>query len=334
MIRFGNLFDQVTSLDNIEHAFIAARKGKLHYREVRLIDMNPKPYCRELRRMLVDGSYTPSEYTIFERISGDKVREIYRLPFYPDRMVHHCIVQVLQPIWINTLIRDTYSTIPGRGIHDGVKRINAALKDKTGTAYCLKIDVKKFYPSVNHTILHDIICRKIKDHRLIDLIDQIIASAPGIPIGNYISQWFGNIYLSYFDHYVKEDLGVKYYFRYCDDMVFLDENKVRLWNVFSSVNSYLNDKLKLEVKHNYQIFPVEKRGIDYLGYRFYHSHLLVRKGIVKSFQSMLKAPGSLDQKRASAASYYGWFVHANSKGLIQKYFDDETKLLRASTCLG
>lgn len=331
MKRFGNLFDQVASIDNIERAFLSARKGKLHYKEVHTIGLNPQLYYRDLHRMLTTGTYTPSDYTIFERKSGNKTREIYRLPFYPDRMIHHCIVQIMQPIWMNVLIRDTYSTIPGRGIHDGAKRIQSALSDTINTVYCLKIDVKKFYPSVDHAVLHEIIARKVKDQRLMSLIDQIIESAPGIPIGNYISQWFGNIYLAYFDHYVKEELGVKYYFRYCDDMVFLDGNKDRLWDIFAAVKSYLNDELKLQVKHNYQVFPVEKRGIDFLGYRFYHSHTIVRKGIVKAFKKMLLEKGSLEQKQKSAYSYYGWFVHANSKGLIHKYFDDETKLLRAST---
>jgi len=333
MKRHGNLFDQVASLENIERAYISARKGKLHYREVRMIDKNPYTYLNDLSRMLNTDTYVPSDYTIFERkCSNGKIRQIYRLPFFPDRIIHHCIVQVLQPIWITLLIRDTFSTIPGRGIRDGMMRLQDALRDRAGTAYCLKIDVKKFYPSVDHSILKDIIAKKVKDERLIKLLAQIIDSAPGIPIGNYISQWFGNIYLAYFDHYVKEDLSVKYYFRYCDDMVFLADSKDRLWSILKRVKSYLNDNLLLQLKQNYQVFPVAARGIDYLGYRFWHDHTLVRRGIVKAFKAMLKDKGTLVQKQKSAASYYGWFVHANTKGLIYKYFDHETKLLRAPTC--
>ena len=332
MKRHGKLFDQIASIDNIERAYLNARKGKLHYKEVREIETNSTFYFNKLQQMLESGSYVPSEYVVFERKSGDKIRQIYKLPFYPDRMIHHCIVQVMQPIWMNMLVRDTFATIPGRGIHDGANRVRNALNDLPKTTYCLKFDVRKFYPSVDHDALKDILSRKIKDSRLMELMCQIIDSAPGIPIGNYISQWFGNLYLAYFDHFVKEHLKIKYYFRYCDDVVILDSSKEHLWRVFSEVKSYLNNNLKLFIKGNHQVFPVAARGIDFLGYRFWHDHTLVRKGIVKAFQAKLKVKESIEQKQKSAASYYGWFVHADSKGLINKYFNNETKLLKPPTC--
>jgi len=291
-------------------------------------------YLEKLHQLLTNGNYVPSPYEIFERKCGNKVRQIYKVPFFPDRLVHHCIVQVLQPLWMDILVRDTYSTIPGRGIHDGVRRLKKSLINRKDTTYCLKIDIKKFYPSVDHEVMKAILARKIKDARVNKILGDIVFSAPGIPIGNYISQWFGNIYLAYFDHYVKEELAQKYYFRYCDDMVFLNEKKENLWDIFTPIKSYLSDNLKLTVKENYQVFPVEKRGIDFLGYRFYHGHTLVRKRIVKAFQAKLKENKTIEQKQMSAASYYGWFVHANAKGLINKYFDHETKLLRAPTCAG
>jgi len=331
MKRFGNLFEKVADIDNIERAYLAARVGKKHYREVKEIEKNRYKYLSNLREMLLSSSYRNSEYVTFRRWSGYKLREIYKLPFYPDRLMHHAIVQVLQPMWIDLLIRDTFSTIPGRGIHDGVNRIKTALKDKGNTVYCLKFDIQKFYPSVDHDILKAILRKKIKDDRLLVVLDNIVESAPGIPIGNYISQWFGNIYLAYFDHYMKEQQGAHYYYRYCDDVVILSGDKLRLWRQFSAAQQYLGDNLHLTVKSNYQVFPVDARGIDFLGYRFFHDELLIRKSIVKAFKQKLKTSRDPQRLARSAASYYGWFIHANSTGLLKKYFSHEAKLLNAPT---
>jgi hypothetical protein len=233
-------------------------------------------------------------------------------------VVHHCIVQVLLPIWVKLLIRDTFSTIPGRGIHDGVRRMKAALKDVNGTQYCLKFDIKKYYPSVDHDVLKQLLRRKIKDFDLLELLDEIIDSASGVPIGNYVSQWFGNVYLAYFDHFCKEQLHCNYYFRYCDDVVILSDNKKFLHSVLVSINDYLVNELNLELKQNYQVFPTNVRGIDFLGYRFFHTHTLVRKRIVKQMKKRLKNIKSM-------ASYWGWLKHADTYRLTNKYYTYERK---------
>jgi len=326
MKRYGNLFEQVVDIDNIERAYLAARVGKRHYREVKMIENDRYRYLFRLRDLIVTGKYRNSDYVIFQRWSGHKLRDIYKLPFYPDRIAHHAIVQVLQPIWMKLLIRDTFSTIPGRGIHDGFNRLKEALRDKEGTRYCLKFDVQKFYPSVNHDILKSIIRKKVKDTSLLSLLDNIVDSAPGIPIGNYISQWFGNLYLAYFDHYMKEQNGANYYFRYCDDIVALGADKQVLWQQFERAQRYLHNELHLNVKSNYQVFPTGIRGIDFLGYRFFHDDIMVRKSIVKAFQQKVKTSHDLEHLSRSAASYYGWFIHADAKGLINKYFSHEAKL--------
>lgn len=309
--------------ENIKSAFEAAKKGKRHYREVQLIEANTDKYLGELREMLISKTFQTSPYETFTKVSGAKVREIHKLPFFPDRIVHHCIIQVVQQLWVNSLIRDTFSTIPGRGIHDGVRRIKAAMKDKEGTLYCLKLDINKYYPSVDHDVLKAIIRKKIKDEDFLSLLDNIIDSAPGIPIGNYVSQWFGNLYLNYFDHYCKEVLKCRYYYRYCDDVVVLADNKAFLHGVLAAMNDYLVGNLKLSVKSNYQVFPVDARGVDFLGYRFFHGYTLVRKRIVKEMKR------KLDQS-ASLASYWGWLKHADSYRLTQKYLNNERKFKHAA----
>lgn len=320
MKRYSNLYEKVAEKANIIQAYYQARKGKRHYREVRMIEADLDRYIDQIHHMLLNDEFKNSDYTVFTRVTGGKQRQIYKLPFYPDRIVHHCIVQVLKPIWMKLMIRDTFSTIEGRGIHDGVNRIRNALKDREGTKYCLKLDVSKYYPSINHNVLKAVLRRKIKDERLMHLMSIIIDSAPGIPIGNYISQWFGNVYLAYLDHFVKENLGHRYYFRYADDIVILSDRKERLQNSLSSIITYLDKELKLKIKGNYQIFPVASRGIDFLGYRFWHTHTLIRKTIVKRFKLKIKGDKTTAQVESA---YWGWFKHADTYNLISKYFKNE-----------
>lgn len=318
MKRKRDLFKTVCSTENVRAAILAAMKGKGHYSEVRRIKKDIEKYVEELSEILTKKQFKNAEYEVFEKQSGDKVRVIYKLPFYPDRVVHHCIVQVLLPIWVKLLIRDTYSTIPGRGIHDGVRRMKKALKDVSGTKHCLKFDIRKYYPSVDHDILKQILRRKIKDVDLLELLDGIIDSAAGIPIGNYISQWMGNVYLAYLDHFCKEQLQCRYYFRYCDDVVILSDNKSFLHSNLVAINDYLANELNLELKQNYQVFPTNIRGIDFLGYRFFHTHTLVRKRIVKQMKRRLKNIKSM-------ASYWGWLKHADTYRLTNKYYTYERK---------
>lgn len=317
MKRHNHLFELVTSYSNLWAAYINARKGKTHYREVKLMDKNPEHYVSNLQKLLLTETFKNSEYEVFTRVTGGKERQIYKLPFYPDRVLHHAIVQIMMPIWMNLLIRDTYATIPKRGIHDGVKRVKSALKDTRNTQYCLKLDIKKYYPSINHDILKSILRRKVKDEWMMRLLEEIIDSADGIPIGNYVSQWLGNIYLAYFDHFVKEDLGVKYYFRYADDLVLLHSNKQHLRSLKIDIEHYLNQYLDLRIKENWQIFPVNIQGIDFLGYRFYHNYTLVRKSIVKRFKKKIKNHKASKQ---TESAYWGWFKHANTFNLQTKYF--------------
>ena len=144
----------------------------------------------------------------------------------------------MEPIWYSLFVRDSYSCIKGRGIHGVVRKMKQVLKDKGNTTYCLKLDIKKFYPSIDHAVLKMILRKKIKDVQLLALLDEIVDSAPGVPIGNYLSQFFANLYLTYFDHWLKEEQQVKYYIRYADDMVILHRDKAYLHQLLAQ-NQYL-----------------------------------------------------------------------------------------------
>lgn len=318
MKRKGNLYQKITSIENLRLADQKARKGKQNTYGVKLFDQNPEGNFLMLQEMLVNKGYITSEYDIFT-VFEPKERKVYRLPYFPDRITHHAIMNVLELIFVSNFTADTYSCIKGKGIHAAAKAVKKSLKDIPGTTYCLKLDIKKFYPSVDHGCLKKLIRKKFKDSDLIWLLDEIIDSADGLPIGNYLSQYLANFYLSYFDHWIKEDKAVKYYFRYADDIVVLAPNKAYLHALLSDIKLYLNTHLKLEVKQNYQVFPVEARGIDFLGYKFYHTHILLRKQIKKNFAKMLKE----HPNEASIASYKGWTKHANCKHLIKTLLPNE-----------
>jgi retron-type reverse transcriptase len=320
MKRINNLYQRICSVENLRLADSIARKGKLTRPGVVKHDRNQEVNIRVLHESLINKTYTTSEYTTFT-IYELKERLIFRLPYFPDRIIHHAVMNILEPIFIATFTADTYSCIKNRGIHAAAAAVRKALGDIPGTRFCLKLDIKKFYPNVDHEILKQLLRRKIKDKDLLWLLDGIIDSAEGLPIGNYLSQYFANFYLTYFDHWIKEDLREKYYFRYADDMVILSDNKPHLHQIFSQIRSYMQDNLKLTIKENYQVFPVDARGIDFVGYVFYHTHTLLRKSIKQSFARMLRR----NKNPQSIASYRGWAMHCNSKNLIRKLLHEQVQ---------
>jgi len=313
MKRINNLYQQICSVENLQLADAIARRGKAKQFGIVVHDKNKEVNILNLRTSLVNKTYTTSAYSTF-KIYEPKEREIFRLPYYPDRITHHAIMNVLEPVFVKTFTADTYSCIKGKGIHAAAKAVKRALKDVPGTTYCLKLDIKKFYPNIDHCILKQLLRRKFKDSDLLHLLDGIIDSAPGLPIGNYLSQYFANFYLTYFDHWLKEQMRVKYYFRYADDLVILSHSKEHLHGLFNEIKQYLSDNLKLEIKANYQVFPVAARSIDFVGYRFYHTHILLRKRIKQNFARKVAA----GINRASIASYNGWGQWANCKNLFKK----------------
>lgn len=285
-------------------------------------DENREEENEKLAQELRDLIYKTSEYSTYI-IYEPKQREIFRLPYYPDRIAHHAIMNIMEPIWTKIFIDHTYSSIKNRGIHKVNYDLSKVLKNHPEeTKYCLKMDVRKFYPSIDHDILFEIVQKKIKDKKLLQILKEIIYSAKGVPIGNYLSQFFANLYLTYFDHWVKEELKCKYYFRYADDIVILSDNKNYLRNILVSIKLYLRQVLNLELKPNYQIFPVESRGIDFVGYKFYHTHILLRKSIKKRmFKSIeIYKHQGIDSEEfwRRMSSYQGWMKYCNSKNLLKK----------------
>lgn len=336
MKRHGNLFDQVISLDNLRAADETARKGKLRSYGVRLHDKNREANILALHEQLKAGTYKTSAYSTFI-IHEPKERVIYRLPYYPDRIVHHAIMRVVAPIWKGLFDRDTYCGLRGRGIQAAANRVQYFLrKQPENCRYCLKIDMRKFYPSIDHDILKAEVRWKIKDRRLLALIDDLIDSTDGIPIGNHPSIFFALLILSRFimwlrQHWAREHNVKLIMIDYADDLVFFASSKKVLRQLLADMEDYLASKLKLEIKSNKQIFPVARthrdkhgRGVDFLGYVFYLEETRLRKGIKKNFARAIanmrkaKKPISEADFLQRCASWWGWCKHSDSKHLIQK----------------
>ena len=333
MKRYSHLFETIISIDNLKLADKKARKGKGNNYGIMLHDKNREENIFKLHEALKSGSFHTSEYTTF-KIYEPKEREIYRLPYYPDRIVHHAIMNIMEPIWTKIFTADTCSCIKGRGLKGAYERTKRYLNDVKGTKYCLKIDIRKFYPSINHDKLKEIIRKKIKDNKLLNLLDEIIDSADGVPIGNYLSQYFANLFLAYFDHYVKEVLKMKYYVRYADDMIFLASTKEELEHILVKIKEYIGE-LNLRLKGNEQIFPVAwnredkyARGIDFVGYVFYHNQILLRKTIKKAFARKCVYMNSLKEifpmaYKSGMSSWWGWIKYSDSRFLARRYIKKE-----------
>jgi len=327
------LWEAICDMENLKLAHQNAKKGKGWYAEVKMVDENPEYYLKLLQEILLNHTYRTSEYTTFIKQDSGKERVIYKLPYFPDRICQWAILQVIEPILIRNFTDDTYSAIPGRGIHQAFTRIKKAVQnDVPGTQYCLKLDAKKYYPSINHNILKDKYRRLFKDNDLLWLLDEIIDSTPGdtgIPIGNYLSQYSGNYYLSSFDHWIKEVKGVKYYYRYMDDIVILAGSKEYLHQLRKDIAEYFHKELKLSIKENWQVFPTFVRGIDFVGYRIFLGYSLLRKTTCKQMKAkMVKIRKKVESGHemnfsewCSINSYKGWLIHCNSYRLKAKYID-------------
>lgn len=336
--RHGNLYPKIIEVENILFAHRKARLGKAHYLDVQMVNQNEREHCTRIHDILSKKEYSDIGYKVRHIQDMGKTRTIYVLDYYPHRIIQWAMALELVPIWKPTLIIDTYSSIDGRGLHDAAKRVRKWMHDRDACRYCLKMDVRHFYPSVDHDVMKSILRRKIKCKDTLWLLDLIIDSAPGLPIGNYLSQYLGNVYLAGLDHWMKQEVGAKHYMRYCDDLVIFDPGKRKLHELRCRVDEKLA-ALKLEMKGNHQIFPAYERGVDFMGYRFFGSHVLVRKSIKQAFKKRvryIKQHGHRLPPRQvinPLMSYYGWLKHCNARNLWNTYIDSDVRTVVAQAAI-
>ena len=326
MKRYNDIFPKIVDMENLKKAFKNAKKGKSHYHEVKMVAKDPDFYLSKIQEMLINGTYKTSKYETFIKNDKGKESEIYKLPFYPDRIIHWAIMLQIEPIFMKTFTTFTNASLKDRGIHRTLDQLDKMLLDKEGTKYCLKIDVEKFFPNINHDILKELLRKKFKDKLLLNLLDEIIDSIDGekgVPIGNYLSQYFANFYLAYFDHWLKETKKCKYVLRYMDDIVILHSDKNFLHQLRKDISVYLDKNLKLKLKDNWQVYPVDSRGIDFVGYKTFRKYKLLRKSTYKRMKTKCI---KLEKKSllsfsdfCSVNSYLGWIKLCNGHNLSKKY---------------
>lgn len=321
-----NIYIKIIDKNNIYKAIQNASKGKKGRSNVKKILDNVYFYVDVIYEQLKSKTYIPNKYE--EKIIQDGVRKkeriIYKPRFFPDQVIHWALMQQIEDIIKRGMYEYCCGSVKNRGILYGVKYLKKILvRDRKNTKYCLKLDIKKFYPSINQSILKRKFRKIIKDRDTLDLIDLIVDSAQqGVPIGNYTSQWFANFYLQDLDHYIKEQLKVPYYIRYMDDMVLFHRNKKELHKIKNKIEEFLKQE-DLKLKENWQLFKMDSRPLDFLGYRFYRGYTTLRKSnflrIKRRYKKIYKK-GKLTYKDASASlSYYGWLKHCNSYNFNQKY---------------
>jgi len=239
----------------------------------------------------------------------------------------------IQPVLSKGMYQYTCGSVPKRGTSFGQKALRKWLDtDKKNTKYCLKMDISKFYPTVNSDVLKQMFRQRIKDNNCLWLIDKIIDTSEGLPIGNYTSQWFANFYLQGLDHFIKEKLHVKYYIRYVDDLVLLGSNKRKLRKDRIAIEEYLNG-IVLKLKGNWQLFPTSKRPIDFLGFKFYPNKTILRKRnslrIKRRIRKISKKKSLCYSDACAIVSYWGWIKRSNSYNFYNKNVKPYVSIKRA-----
>ena len=334
MRQFKRLYPLIYSFDNVYAAYLKARRGRRYDGEVLWFSMRLEDELTQLYHELATETYRTGEYRTFI-VREPKRREVAALPFR-DRVAHHAICNVIEPRFDKTFIAHSYACRSGKGTHAGANQLTAWLRrlHRQGVApYVLKADVRQYFASVDHEVLIAILARKIACERTLDLLARIIRGAGrdgrGIPIGNLTSQLFANLYLNELDQFVKHELRARYYLRYMDDFVILHPSKAQLRQWRYAIATFLGDRLRLTLNGRTRMFPASQ-GIDFLGYRIWRTHRLLRKRSVRDMRRKLRrferqrARGdvSLEHIRASVQSWIGHARHANTYTLRRRMFAD------------
>lgn len=319
MKRHGNLYGEFSSADNIDRAARMSDKYKPE---------NTGVICS----LLEGDAFQPSP-TYNVTINDGKERLLTIVPEFPDKIIHRALLLTLRPIWDKVFITDSYCGIRGRGQLPAAFKMRHYIQEarKGGPVYCLKLDIRKFYPSIKHDVLKGIVRRSIKDKRILRVLDAIIDSEEGVMLGSPISPYLSNLYITYLCHYLKEKKGVKWLINYADDFGILSNDKEFLHRLLADIEDYTNVELRIEVKRNKQIFPAaldssdkHGRGIDFLGFVFYLNETRIRKGIKRSLCRKIaklrkaKHPISREDFLQAIAPWWGWLKYSDSQYLINK----------------
>ncbi len=382
MKTYKNLFEKFISFDNILNAYNKAKKGKTYQGYATEFNYNLSSNILKVRSQLLREFYQFDKYKTF--YVYDPKQRLIKAPSFRDRIVHHSLCNIIEPIFDRKFICDSYACRKGKGTHKAIRRLQRFLRGfprhldggfsrekplsrqgrsfktefpRESKIYALQTDISKYFPSVNHQILFQIIQKKIADPKILNFIKKLLATSStgneydhlfspdshfrtkhprGIPLGNLTSQLFANIYLNEADQFIKHQLKVKYYIRYMDDSVILSKDKKYLHQVKEEIVKFFYDQLYLTAHpKKIRIFPADK-GIDFLGYVVFKDHILLRSSNVRKFRKkyrklLTKVREGKMSKEKAWQSIQSWIAHAkqaDSCRLRKKLFSPDNSPLK------
>jgi hypothetical protein len=321
--KHKRLIELVADIDNLRLAFHRTSKAKrmtwgyLEFKEY--ADLN----LERMREEFLDGAWKQGDYREFT-VYEPKPRKIQALDF-KDRVAQHALINIIGPIFEKTLLPGTFACRVGMGTHAGVRHVQSALR-RTGATHFLKTDYSKFFPSVNRSVLHELILRKISCKPTLALIESMVpATGYGLPIGSLTSQLFANVYGGEVDRFIHFKLGAKEWTRYMDDIVILSSNPYELRHWFEDIEAFSLQRLEMRMS-KWHISPVQ-RGINFLGYRIWPRHKLLRKQSVVDAKRKIaryQRHGEHDRLEHFLASWRGHAAYADTCNLfnhLEKAYD-------------
>lgn len=321
----NNLWQKINSWDNLHDSYIAARTGHRFKHEVMEFHADLEVNLTNIHNHLTYMTWEPGPYRQFW-VYDPKSRLISAPPFC-DRVVHHALVDIVEPLFERKMVHHSYACRKGKGIHSAVSNVQKQLRiaqRNWGRVYVLQADISKYFPSINHGVLLHEISRTIRDKDVLWLCTKIIRRSGydgcGVPVGALTSQLFANVYLTALDHKIKDDWGIKHYTRYMDDFIIIGKSKQELWHLLAEIESYLTLKLRLRLNPKTAIYPVSSNMVDFAGYRICATHMLPRKRNTKrtrkAFKKMAKdycnGKIGLDFIAPRVASFLGYTKHCQA----------------------
>ncbi len=305
MKRVGNLFDQAFTPEALYQAYLTARKGKRRKPACFEFETNLGANLTQLHERIHSGTYSPAPYFQF-KVYEPKERIIHA-PAFKDIVVQHAIYRLVYPIFDRTFIAHSYACRNGKGTHAASDYTQTALRKYDGESYTLKLDIRKFFHSIDRDILRQLVDRKIKDVRFVEIMMLFAAheQPAGIPIGNLLSQIYALVYMNPVDHFVKRVLKIRHYCRYVDDFILFGITREQCREHLSAIIEFIREKLRLTLSK----FTIQKikRGVNFVGYRTWRSRKVIRKHSLFKFKRRCKK-----EDQAAITSILGHAKRTNS----------------------
>lgn len=325
MRRDGNIIQEIVEYGNMSDSFDQVLRGTVRKqcREGQELLAHREEVIANLQREIADGTFTVTEYRERDIYEYGKHRRL-QIVAMERRIGCNAIMNVVDKHLHARYIRTSGASIKKRGTHDMMLQVSRVLKDNPRIRYAYQYDIRHFYDNVVHKVAKDAFAHVFKDKILLKILGSLIDMLEtGISFGLRISQATGNLILSiHLDHPLKDEMGVKHYFRYCDDGLVLAETKAELWLIRDAIHEML-EAIGFEIKPNERVFPVSE-GIDFVGYKIYPDHVLLRKRIKKKFAAKIKKIKSRKRRHELIASFWGMTKHADCANLNNKLIGVET----------